>query len=187
MLQIGRDVVKANQATRPIRVMCRLLKISQERFLRVGRTSVEKKPGRGPHGDLRMARGLVQPASSSLVARLLSPINYEKELLTTTVNAIKLGVLGTSLRNAGRHDEAVQTFRRCLEHHPEFHFAHTSMAVEHGMQGDLESARREVARTLKLDPTCTVKRFISPNLYRDKTVMDRCAEVLRSAGMPESD
>mgnify|MGYP003541779973 CR=1 FL=1 len=53
--------------------------------------------------------------------------------------------------------------------------------------GDLESARREVARTLRMDPTYTVKRFISPNLYRDKTVMDRCAEVLRSAGMPESD
>ena len=107
--------------------------------------------------------------------------------LCPTVSAIKLGVLGTALRNAGRHEEAVQIFRRCLEHHPEFHFAHTSMAVVHGMQGDLESARREVARTLKLDPTCTVKRFISPNLYRDKTVMDRCAEVLRSAGMPESD
>jgi tetratricopeptide (TPR) repeat protein len=86
-----------------------------------------------------------------------------------------------------RYQEAAQTFRRCLEQHPEFHYALTSMAVVHGMQGDLESARREVARTLKIDPTYTVKRFISPNLYRDKTIMDRCAEMLRSAGMPESD
>jgi adenylate cyclase len=106
--------------------------------------------------------------------------------LCPTVNSLKLGVLGTALRNAGRYPEALQTFRRCLEHHPEFHFAHTSMAVVHGTQGDLESARREVARTLKIDPTYTVARFVSPNLYRDKTVMDRCAEVLRSAGMPES-
>jgi adenylate cyclase len=107
--------------------------------------------------------------------------------LCPTVSSLKLGVLGTALRNAGRNQEALQTFRRCLEQHPEFHFAHTSMAVVHGMQGDLESARREVARTLKIDPTYTVKRFISPNLYRDKTVMDRCAEVLRSAGMPDGD
>jgi TolB-like protein len=107
--------------------------------------------------------------------------------LCPTVNSLKLGVLGTALRNAGRYEEAVRTFRRCVEHHPEFHFAHTSMAVVHGMQGDLESARRDVARTLKMDPTYTVKRFISPNLYRDKTVMDRCAEVLRSAGMPDGD
>ena len=51
----------------------------------------------------------------------------------------------------------------------------------------IEAARREVARTLKMDPTYTIKRFISPNLYRDKTVMDRCAEVLRSTGMPDGD
>jgi hypothetical protein len=61
------------------------------------------------------------------------------------------------------------------------------MAVVHGMQGDLESARREVACTLKMEPTYTVERFISPNLYRDKTVMDRCAEVLRRAGMPDNE
>jgi adenylate cyclase len=107
--------------------------------------------------------------------------------LCPTVNSLKLGVLGTALRNAGRYQEAVQTFRRCLEHHPEFHFAHASMAVVHGMQSDLESARREVARTLQLDPTYTVERFMTPNLYRDRTIMDRCADVLRSAGMPEGD
>ena len=107
--------------------------------------------------------------------------------LCPTVNSLKLGVLGTALRNAGRYTEAVQIFHRCLEHHPDFHFAHSSLAIVHGMQGDLESARREVACTLNQDPTYTVSRFISPNLYRDRTIMDRCAEMLRSAGMPESD
>lgn len=107
--------------------------------------------------------------------------------LCPTVNSLKLGVLGTALRNAGRYSEAVQTFHRCLEHQPEFHFAHTSMAVVHGMQGDLEAARREVVRTLTIDPSYTVKRFIFPNLYRDKAIMERCAEVLRGAGMPDGE
>jgi adenylate cyclase len=107
--------------------------------------------------------------------------------LCPTVSSIKLGVLGTAFRNAGRYPEAIQTFRRCLEQHPEFLFAHTSMAVVFGMQGDLESARREVAHTLKVDPTYSIRRFISPNLYRDKTVMERCADALRRAGLPEGD
>ena len=105
--------------------------------------------------------------------------------LCPTVSSIKLGVLGSALRNAGRYTDAIQTFRRCLEQHPEFLFAHTSLAVVFAMQGDLESARREVAHTLKVDPTYSIRRFISPNLYRDKTVMEHCADALRRAGMPE--
>jgi adenylate cyclase len=107
--------------------------------------------------------------------------------LCPTVNSIKLGVLGTALRNAGRHQEAIQVFRRCLEQNPEFLFAHAGMAVVFSMQGDLESARREVARALKSDPTYSIRRFISPNLYRDKSVMEHCADALRRAGMPEGD
>jgi len=61
------------------------------------------------------------------------------------------------------------------------------MAVVFGMQGDLESARREVAHTLKVDPTYSIRRFISPNLYRDKTVMERCADALRRAGLRRAD
>ena len=107
--------------------------------------------------------------------------------LCPTVSAVKLGVLGTALRNAGRYSEAIQTFRRCIEQHPEFLHAHTSMAVVYGMLGDLESARREVAHTLKVDPTYSIRRFVSPNLYRDKSVMERCADALRQAGLPEGD
>ena len=107
--------------------------------------------------------------------------------LCPTVSAIKLGVLGSAHRNAGRYPESIQTFRRCLEQHPEFLHAHTSLAVVYGMQGDLESARREVAHTLKVDPTYSIRRFVSPNLYRDKTVMERCADALRRAGLPEGD
>jgi len=107
--------------------------------------------------------------------------------LCPTVSSIKLGVLGTAFRNAGRYPEAIQTFRRCLEQHPEFLHAHTSMAVVFAMQGDLESARREVAHTLQVDATYSIRRFITPNLYRDKTVMERCADALRRAGLPEGD
>ena len=105
--------------------------------------------------------------------------------LCPTLNSVKLGVLGTAYRNAGRYDDAIQTFRRCLALYPDFVYAHTSMAVVHAMQGDLEAARREVQETLKVDPAYSVQRFISPNLYRDPAVMAGCADALRKAGMPE--
>jgi adenylate cyclase len=107
--------------------------------------------------------------------------------LCPTVNSIKLGVLGTALRNAGRHQEAIQILRRCVEQQPEFTFAHAGLAVVFSIQGDLESAGREVAHALKSDPTYSIRRFISPNLYRDKSVMEHCADALRRAGMPEGD
>lgn len=104
--------------------------------------------------------------------------------LCPTLNSVKLGVLGTAYRNAGRYDDAIQTFRRCLALYPDFVYAHTSMAVVHAMQGDLDAARREVEETLKVDPAYTVQRFTSPNLYRDPAVMAGCAEALTKAGMP---
>ena len=103
------------------------------------------------------------------------------------MNSVKFGVLGTAYRNAGRYEDAIQTFRRCLAQHPDFLYAHTSMAVVYGLMDDLDAARREVEETLKKDPTYTVARFINPNLYRDPEVMARSAEVLRRAGLPEGD
>jgi adenylate cyclase len=129
-------------------------------------------------GWVQMLRGDPDEAINSLeYAMRLCPI----------VSSVKRGVLGSALRNAGRYPEAIQTFRRCLEQHPEFLHAHTSLAVVYSMQGDLESARREVAHTLKVDPTYSIRRFVSPNLYRDKSVMERCADALRRAGLPEGD
>lgn len=105
--------------------------------------------------------------------------------LCPTANSVKFGVLGTAYRNAGRYEDAIQAFKRCLVQFPEFIYAHTSMAVVYGLMGDEASARREVEETLRMDPTYTVTRFITPNFYRDPAVMERSAEVLRRAGLPE--
>ena len=99
--------------------------------------------------------------------------------------AIRFGVLGTAQRNAGRYEDALGTFEECLRQFPDFVYAHTSLAVVYGMMGNQSAAKREVEKTLKVDPTYTVKRFVTPNLYRSTAIMDRCAEVLKNAGMPE--
>ncbi len=127
-------------------------------------------------GWVQMFRGEFEDAVRSLEQAMR---------LCPTVNSVKLGVLGTAYRNAERYEDAIQTFRRCLAQYPDFLYAHTSMAVVYGLMGDMDAARREVEATLKMDPTYTVARFISPNLYRDPEVMQRSAAALRSAGLPE--
>jgi len=56
----------------------------------------------------------------------------------------------------------------------------------YGLKGDNPAAEREVNEVLAIDPGYTIERFITPNLYRDKSIMGRCADALRSAGMPEN-
>ena len=105
--------------------------------------------------------------------------------LCPTLNSVKLGVLGTAYRNAGRYDDAIQTFKHCLERYPDFLYAHTSLAVVYSMMGETDAARRQVEETLRVDPGYSVHRFTTPNLYRDPAVMEQCAQALRQAGMPE--
>jgi tetratricopeptide (TPR) repeat protein len=104
--------------------------------------------------------------------------------LSPIPNSIRFGILGTALRNAGRFEEAVGVLQECLRRFPDFVHAHTSLAVAYGMMGDQAAAEREVGATLKATPNYTVQRFVNPDLYRSREVMQRCAEVLRSAGMP---
>ena len=98
-------------------------------------------------------------------------------------SVVQLGVLGTAYRNAKLYDKSIETFKRCAEQFPQFIYAHTGMASTYGLMGDLESARREVEIVLDRDPEFSVERFTTPDLYREPSIMQNCAEVLRKAGL----
>ena len=106
--------------------------------------------------------------------------------LCPVMRRVHWGVLGTAYRNAGRYEEAIETFKGCIRRFPDFVYGHSGLAVAYGLNGDDELAAREVAEVLRQDPTYTIERFTNPNLYRDKSIMDVSAEALRKAGMPES-
>jgi adenylate cyclase len=103
--------------------------------------------------------------------------------LSPILTSMRLGVLGTAYRNAGRYDESIQTFQACIDSFPDWVYAHTGLAVSYGLKGDHGAAAEKVNDILRLDPTYTVNRFIQPDLYRDKSVMKACAAVLRRAGL----
>ena len=105
--------------------------------------------------------------------------------LSPMPNAIRFGVLGTAQRNAKLYQEAVATFEECLRRFPDFVHAHTSLAIVYGMMGNLQAAKTEIQKTLKVDPSYTVQRFINPNFYRSSSIMEQCAKILKEIGLPE--
>ena len=105
--------------------------------------------------------------------------------LCPIMHAVQLGQLATAYRNAGLYDESIETFSECLKRFPAFVYAEVGRAVAYGMKGDMAAARDSVAAARKADPDYTIARFTNPNLYRDKSVMEEVARILRLAGMPE--
>jgi adenylate cyclase len=105
--------------------------------------------------------------------------------LCPIMNALQFGQLATAYRNIGQYDDSIETFSRCLQQFPTFVYAEVGRAVSYGTKGDLGAAKKSVKAALKSDPNYTIARFTNPNLYRDKSVMENVAKVLRKAGMPD--
>ena len=104
--------------------------------------------------------------------------------LSPVLTTLQMGVLGTAYRNLGRYQEAVRTFLSCIDHFPDFVFAHTGLAAVYGLQGERELALQKVEDALAIDPGYTAQRFATPDFYEDPEVMKACRRVLVQAGLP---
>lgn len=160
--------------------MCKVLAGSLDEALASGARAVQVSPN-FDHGWF--ALGWAQMLSGDPNAAIDS--QKQAMRLCPIMNALQFGVLATAYRNVGRYDEAIETFSECLRQFPDFVYAEVGRAVVYGMKGDQGAAKRAVNAALKLDPHYTVARFTRPNLYRDKSVMENVAKVLRAAGMPD--
>lgn len=98
--------------------------------------------------------------------------------------AISYGLLGTAYRNAGLFEEATETFNDCLEQFPDFYHAHVGLATIYIVQGLAEKARKEAEEVLRAVPNYTVKQYLTPNMYKDKSEFEYWGQVLAKAGIP---
>ncbi|MCH9047290.1 MAG: tetratricopeptide repeat protein, partial [SAR324 cluster bacterium] len=105
--------------------------------------------------------------------------------LGPTVIAPRFAVLGTAYRNAGQLELAVSTLETTVKRFPAFNSGRVALASCYFLMGKDEEAKQEVAEILRRDPTYTIVRYTSPNLYRNKETMEKWAESLRKAGLPE--
>ena len=105
--------------------------------------------------------------------------------LSPIVTAPRSTILGTAYRNAGQLELAVATLENTVKRFPAFISGRVALASVYVLIGKEKEAKQEAREILRIDPAYTVARYTTPNLYRNKETMDRWAECLRKAGIPD--
>jgi adenylate cyclase len=105
--------------------------------------------------------------------------------LSPIVAAPRSTILGTAYRNAGQLELAVATLENTVNRFPAFISSRVALASCYVLMGKEQEAKQEAREILRRDPTYTVARYTTPNLYRNKETMDKWADCLRKAGIPD--
>ncbi len=105
--------------------------------------------------------------------------------LSPIVTAPRSTILGTAYRNAGQLELAVATLENTVSRFPAFISGRVALASCYVLIGKEHEAKQEAREILRRDPAYTIARYTTPNLYRNKETMDKWAEALRMAGIPD--
>ncbi len=93
--------------------------------------------------------------------------------------------LGVALRKAGRLEEAVEVCRKLIQIKPNYIFPHLTLAAAFAEMGKMEEARVEVREVLRIRPNYTVELVPRSFPWKDQDELDRLADFLRKAGLPD--
>ncbi len=105
--------------------------------------------------------------------------------LSPIVSAPQSAQLGSAYRNSGQMELAVATLKNTVKRFPKFVTGHVGLATCYGLMGMEEEAKSTVKEILRLDPSYSISRFSTPNFFRNKETMEKWAQPLREAGLPE--
>ena len=105
--------------------------------------------------------------------------------LSPVVAAPRATILATAYRNAGQLEQAVEILENTVQRYPAFSSARVALTSCYVLMGKDKEAKQEAREILRRDPAYTVARYTTPNLYRNKETMDKWAEALRKAGIPD--
>ena len=94
-------------------------------------------------------------------------------------------ILGTAYRNAGQLDFAVATLENTVKRFPAFVSARVALTSCYVLMGKEQESKKEAREILRRDPSYTIERYTTPNLYKNKETMEKWAEALRKAGIPD--
>jgi len=105
--------------------------------------------------------------------------------LSPILTAPRSTILGTAYRNAGQLDLAVATLENTVTRFPAFNSGRVALTTCYVLVGKVQEAKEEAREILRRDPAYTIARYTTPNLYRNKETMEKWAESLRKAGIPD--
>jgi len=98
-----------------------------------------------------------------------------------------LRALGNNYRISGRLEEAVACYRESIKRESGYLAAYVNLASALGELGWLEDAREAAREVLRQEPAFTIAAYTSGLSYRNPADLERIAEGLRQAGLPEGD
>jgi adenylate cyclase len=93
--------------------------------------------------------------------------------------------LGSCYEMVGRYEEAISAYKKALRLNPEDVLSHASLAATYNLLGHEEKARAEVAEVLRIDPKFSLESYLKGRLYKNPEDLEREAEAMRDAGLPE--
>ncbi len=105
--------------------------------------------------------------------------------LSPVVTAPRSTILGTAYRNAGQLEQAVATLEDTVKRFPAFIPGRVALTSCYVLMGKEQKANREAREILRRNSTYTIAQYTTPNLYRNKETMEKWAETLREAGLPD--
>ena len=128
------------------------------------------------------------------LAMTLRFIGKPKEAIELHQRAIRLSPfppptyylnLGNAYRTADRCEEAIEEYKKTLHLTPTSLFAFEGLSICYGLLGKENESRLAAEEILKLKPNFTIKFMVKTNPYKDRQMVERWADVLRKAGIPE--
>jgi len=96
-----------------------------------------------------------------------------------------LRALGMAFRMAGRVEEAVSCYRESIRRETGYLAAYVNLASALGELGWAEEASEAARNVLTQEPEFSIKSYTSGLSYRNASDIERIAEGLRRAGLPE--
>ena len=105
--------------------------------------------------------------------------------LSPVETAPRSTILGTAYRNAGQLELAVATLEKTVKRFPAFISGRVALTSCYVLMGKEKEAKQEAREILRRDPAYTIARYTTPNLYRNKETMEKWADSLRKAGIPD--
>lgn len=113
----------------------------------------------GQFGGITTAAGLLLVGAAGLIsfhrsAYFQDNLAFSRQWLRTDPNSVNAHYnLGFGLAQLGRHQEAVEAYRRALEIEPDYGFAHNNLGNALDQVGRHEEAIRHFRNALELDPS----------------------------------
>jgi adenylate cyclase len=95
------------------------------------------------------------------------------------------GYIGMVHLFRGHYDEALSWTARALAQRPNFVVVLRAATVANAFAGNIDEARKLVARIRQISPTASISHYMSINLYQRPEDIERMVDGLRLAGLPE--